>query len=182
MPNPTPEQRIAESVLALLRAKGPKAVTIESVAIHANMARTTIYRRYRDREEMLTGVMAPIADPEPPSADATPTEVLQWLLEQSRASVEAGLGFGGMAALLTEEEPWFTDTMRSLLIRHRETLARVVIERIETGALSTGLDVETLLDCMVGAYVAEKARSGEVQDGWIERASTTLRPIFTEQP
>ncbi|MCD2142071.1 TetR family transcriptional regulator [Rhodococcus pyridinivorans] len=33
--------------------EGPKAVTIEAVANVAGMARTTIYRRYRDRSEML---------------------------------------------------------------------------------------------------------------------------------
>ncbi|WP_254707578.1 TetR/AcrR family transcriptional regulator [Rhodococcus pyridinivorans] len=49
----SPEQRIADTVLLLLRTKGPKAVTIEAVANVAGMARTTIYRRYRDRSEML---------------------------------------------------------------------------------------------------------------------------------
>ncbi len=50
--NPVPrDERITAAALDLLRAKGPKAVTVEAVAARADVAKTTIYRRYRDRQE-----------------------------------------------------------------------------------------------------------------------------------
>lgn len=174
----SPEQRIATAVLDLLRSKGPKAVTIEAVATHTGMARTTIYRRYRDRDEMLTAVMSPITQPSPPAPDAAPARVLRWVVEQSLSSIEDGIGFGGMAALVTEDEPWFTDLMRSLLVQHRGTLTDVLHQHISTGNVRADLDVETFLDCIVGAYFVERARSGEVRRDWVERVVRTQLPTF----
>ena len=56
--NPVPrDERITAAALELLRAKGPKAVTVEAVAARADVAKTTIYRRYRDRQEMLAAAL-----------------------------------------------------------------------------------------------------------------------------
>lgn len=174
----TPEERIAAAVLELLRRKGPRAVTIEAVAAHTGMARTTIYRRYRDRDEMLTAVMEPIAQPSPPAPDATAQQVLTWLTEQSLRSVDGGVGFGGLAALVTDADPAFTDLIRSVLVRHRRTLTEVVRRHIARGTVRTDLDVETFLDCIVGAYFAERARSGGIAADWNERVAQTLLPAF----
>nr|WP_271213721.1 TetR/AcrR family transcriptional regulator [Rhodococcus wratislaviensis]GLK40936.1 hypothetical protein GCM10017611_78110 [Rhodococcus wratislaviensis] len=174
----SPEQRIASAVLDLLRSRGPKAVTIEAVATRTGMARTTIYRRYRDRNEMLTAAMAPITQPTPPGPDVPPSQVLRWVVEQSLGSIEDGIGFGGMAALVTEDEPWFTELMRSLLVQHRSTLAHVLHRHITAGQIRGDLDAETFLDCIVGAYVAERARSGAVESDWIDRVIRTLLPAF----
>ena len=58
-PNPASrDQRITAAALELLRTKGPKAVTVEAVAARADVAKTTIYRRYRDRQQMLTAALA----------------------------------------------------------------------------------------------------------------------------
>ncbi|UQB73392.1 TetR/AcrR family transcriptional regulator [Rhodococcus ruber] len=176
----TPEERIADAVLELLRRKGPKAVTIEAVAAHTGMARTTIYRRYRDRDEMLTAVMEPIAQPSPPDPDATAHEVLMWLAEQSLRSVDGGVGFGGLAALVTDADPAFTGLIRSVLVRHRSTLTEVVRHHISRGIVRADLDVETFLDCIVGAYCAERARSGDIDADWNERVALTLLPAFVQ--
>jgi len=174
----SPEQRIASAVLDLLRSRGPKAVTIEAVATRTGMARTTIYRRYRDRDEMLTAAMAPITQPTPPGPDVPTTQVLRWVVEQSLGSIKDGIGFGGMAALVTEDEPWFTELMRSLLVQHRNTLAHVLHQHITAGQIRGDLDAETFLDCIVGAYFTERARSGKVESDWIDRVIRTLLPAF----
>ena len=175
-----PEERIAGAVVDLLRSRGPRAVTIEAVAARTGMARTTIYRRYRDRDEMLTAAMAPITQPTPPGPDEPPSRVLRWVIEQSRRAVEDGIGFGGMAALVTEDEPWFTELMRSLLVQHRSSLAHVLQQRITAGQIRGDLEVETFLDLIVGAYVAERARSGTVESDWTDRVTHSLLPAFAQ--
>ena len=66
-PNPvTRDQRITAAALELLRTKGPKAVTVEAVALLADVAKTTVYRRYRDRQEMLTAALASLTQPPAP--------------------------------------------------------------------------------------------------------------------
>ena len=41
------------------------------------------------------------------------------------------------------------------------------------------LDVDTVLDCIVGAYLAERARRGPVKRGWADRILHTLWPVLT---
>ena len=86
------------------------------------------------------------------------------------------------AALLTEEDPDFTALIRSLLVQHRSALANVVRDALLAGEVREDLDVETMMDCIVGAYLAERARSGAVQPGWAQRVLRTLWPAVTPTP
>ena len=172
---------ITAAVLDLLRTKGPKAVNVEAVAAHAGVAKTTIYRRYRNREEMIAAALTSLTSPPPPPEQPTPEALLQWLIEQSVNAIEGGIGLGGIAALLTDEVTTFTELIRALLVEHRAALARELHDAADPAELRD-LDIETLLDCIVGAYLAERARRGTVEPGWTQRVLHCLRPAFTEQP
>ena len=60
------DQRISAAALDLLRTKGPAAVTVEAVVARSGVAKTTIYRRYRNRNDMLTAALASITQPPSP--------------------------------------------------------------------------------------------------------------------
>ncbi|HEX2214996.1 MAG TPA: TetR family transcriptional regulator, partial [Mycobacterium sp.] len=60
---------ITDATLALLRTKGPKSVTVEAVAARSGIAKTTIYRRHRDRRDMLAVALARVTSPEPLGAE-----------------------------------------------------------------------------------------------------------------
>lgn len=172
------ERRIAEGALALLRSKGPTAVTIEAVSTLTGMARTTIYRRYKDRNEMLAAAVEPITEPDAPAPSSDSAALLLWLVEQSLRSVDPGIGLGGIAALLTDADPEFTELIRSVLLRHRASLAQVVRERMDSGDVRADLEVEVFLDSIIGAYFAEQARTGAVADDWAEGVARTLLAAF----
>ena len=171
---------ITAAVLDLLRTKGPKAVNVEAVAAHAGVAKTTIYRRYRNREEMIAAALTSLTSPPPPPEQPSLDALLQWLIEQSVNAIEGGIGLGGIAALLTDEDTTFTELIRALLVEHRAALARELHDAADPAELRD-LDIETLLDCIVGAYLAERARRGTVEPGWTQRVLHCLRPAFTEQ-
>lgn len=65
------EQAILEATAALIRDVGPAAVTIEQVAERSEVARSTIYRRWSDIDELLLDACAPITrfTPEPLTGD-----------------------------------------------------------------------------------------------------------------
>jgi AcrR family transcriptional regulator len=176
------DERITTAALDLLWTKGPRAVTVEAVAARAGVAKTTIYRRYRDREDMLAAALTSLTQPTPPADDSALLPILEWLVEQSLNAIDEGIGVGGVAALLTEEDPDFTELIRSLLVEHRNGLANVVRDPSLGYEVREDLDVETMLDCIVGAYLAERARSGVVQPGWAQRVLRTLWPAFTPTP
>lgn len=173
---------ILAAVLDLLRTKGPSAVNVEAVAARAGVAKTTIYRRYRNREEMTAAALSSLTSPPPPPDQSSPQAILQWLIEQSVNAIEAGIGVGGVAALLTDEDTTFTELIRALLVEHRAALATEIDNAAGPAQLRDDLDIDTLLDCIVGAYIAQRARRGVVEPGWAQRILHSLWPAFTEQP
>ena len=120
------DEAITAAVIDLLRTKGPKAVNVEAVAEHAGVAKTTIYRRYRDREEMIAAALTLLTSPPPPPDGSARQPMLQWVIEQSFNAIESGIGLGGVAALLTDDDTSFTALIRALLVEHRAALATVV--------------------------------------------------------
>ena len=52
------DAKIAAATLEVLRTRGPRAVTVEAVTAHSGIAKTTIYRRYSDRRDMLAAALA----------------------------------------------------------------------------------------------------------------------------
>jgi AcrR family transcriptional regulator len=173
---------ISAAVLDLLRTKGPSSVNVEAVAARAGVAKTTISRRYRNREEMTAAALSSLTSPPPPPEQGSTQAILQWLIEQSVNAIEAGIGVGGVAALLTDEDTPFTKLIRTLLVDHRAALASEIDNAAERAQFRDDLDIDTLLDCIVGAYLAERARRGVVEPGWVQRILRSLWPAFTEQP
>jgi len=160
---------IAGTARDLLRAKGPRSVTVEAVAARSGIAKTTIYRRHRDRREMLSAALTEIVTPAPLKPDAEASEVLRWVIANAVATVEQGIGFGGYAALLTDDDPEFTTLFRRVLRKQRAELEAVIDTGAGDGSLRADVDAATFIDAVVGAYTAERARTGRVAAGWEQR-------------
>ncbi len=116
------DDSIADATLALLRTKGPRSVTVEAVAARSGIAKTTIYRRYSDRRDMLAAALSRVTTPEPLAVDAQPADRLRWLIHDAVKTIEVGIGFGGLAAMLTDDDPDFTKLFRRILARQRAEL------------------------------------------------------------
>ncbi|WP_158168266.1 TetR/AcrR family transcriptional regulator [Mycolicibacterium smegmatis] len=171
------EDGIAESTLHLLRSGGPRAVTVEAVTAHSGIAKTTIYRRHHNRREMLAAALSGLATTEPldPAADAP--DRLRWVIAQAIGTIEGGIGIGGLAALCTEDDPEFNTLFRRILVEQRAALAAVIDAAKADGSMRDDVDAQTLIDAVVGAYIAESARTGAVADGWQERLFALFWPI-----
>lgn len=163
------EDGIAESTLYLLRAGGPRAVTVEAVAAHSGIAKTTIYRRHRDRREMLAAAMSRLAALAPIDLAADAPERLRWFIRHAVEAVDGGIGFGGFASLLTGEDPEFSALFRQVLVDQRAKLATVIDASKADGSMRADIETETLIDAVVGAHIAERARTGGLADDWQQR-------------
>lgn len=169
--------KIVTAALELLRTKGPSGVTIEAVAAHSGVARTTIYRRYRNRDEMLTAALVAVGTPPGLDDELSGEQRLRWVVRHAASMVSDGIGFGGMAALITDADPAFTEIFRTVLSTHRADLARVIDDGKGRGVVATTVDPDTLVDGIVGTLVAERARSGSVGDDWEDRVVAMFAPI-----
>jgi AcrR family transcriptional regulator len=182
------EDGIADSTLHLLRTGGPRAVTVEAVAGHSGIAKTTIYRRHPNRRDMLSSALSRVASPTPLDAGTGAADQLRWLIDHAVEAVECGIGLGGVAALLTEDDPEFTTVFRQILVEQRAKLSAVVETAKANGLMRNEIDTPTLIDAIVGAYIAAHSRTGRVADGWRQRLFElfwpAVRPITdtTETP
>ena len=170
------EDGIAESTLHLLRTGGPRAVTVEAVAAHSGIAKTTIYRRHPNRRDMLSSALSQVASPTPLDPQTDAPDRLRWLIDNAIDTIDDGVGFGGLSAMLTEDDPEFTTVFRQILLDQRAKLAAAIDTGKADGSMRGDIDTEALIDAVVGAYIAEQARTGRIADGWEERLFSLFWP------
>ena len=67
--SPEIDARLIAATLSLLREAGPEAVNIQAVAERSGVAKTTIYRRYSNRDAMLrAAIESAVTPPSDPQA------------------------------------------------------------------------------------------------------------------
>lgn len=168
------DQRLHETVLQLLREGGPSAVTMDGVASRSGVAKTTIYRRHSNRSELLTTVLEnAVSAPEVPR-DGSVRDKIRFALRQAWHQMDDVLGPGGLAALVANSDPEFTDLFRAALRPHVDMLVSRMREDIDAGLLRPALDADGVVSLMIGAYFGELVRHGEVEPDWLDRTIELL--------
>ena len=143
----------------------------------SGVAKTTIYRRHSDRRDMLSAALTRVTAPEPLAPDTDAAGRLQWVIREAVKAIEDGIGFGGFAALLTDDDPEFSTLFRRILLRQRAELEAVIDAGGKDGVFRDGIDGATLIDAIVGAHIAERARTGKVTRGWEKRLFDLFWPV-----
>lgn len=168
------DRSIHEAALALLREGGPAAVTVEAVSARSGVAKTTIYRRYADREAVLRGALAEaIGTPgEPPGT--SPRERIQWALDQVWHQMDEVLGKGGLSAIVQDTDPRFTALFRGILTPYNDALIDLMRSDMAASKLRADLEPDTVVSLLIGAYLGELVRRGQVDDDF----STSLLDLI----
>lgn len=171
---PEVDDRIRSAASDLLRDGGPGAVTIDAVSNVSGVARTTIYRRFRSREEVLATILDEIVEEpfEPP--DKSLEGQLRWALERARILLEEGLGRGGTAAVLADTDPEFTEALQQRLHTALATLREGIAAGATLGRLAAEVDPDALVGAVFGAYLAEVLQYGVPRPGWEDRTVALL--------
>jgi len=174
------DKRLESAVLALLREGGPAAVTMEGVAARSGVAKTSIYRRHGNRGELLTAVLTDaIGVPEVPH-EGTVRDKIRFALEQAWRQMGEILGPGGLAAIVGNSDPEFTELFRAALRPYADTLVRRIRKDSREGRLRPGLDADGVVSLMIGAYLGELVRRGRVAPGWLDRSMEMIWAAMTQ--
>ncbi|MFC8428930.1 TetR/AcrR family transcriptional regulator [Streptomyces sp. NPDC057253] len=169
------------AALALLRERGPQGVTVEAVAQYSGSAKTTIYRRYKDRYELLRSSLAFVENIPEPEAGLPVREKLNYLLRQFRHGLEEVVGLRALVALLHgDEDPEFTRAFRETILRPRlETILATLREGVADGELRADADYETVVSMMAGSYIARYAvRGTPPPPDWVDSVLDTIWPAI----
>lgn len=175
------DQLLESAVLTLLHDGGPGAVTVERVAEKSGVAKTSIYRRHANRNELLTAVLSnAIGVPQVPR-EGTVRDKIRFALGQAWRQMADVLGPGGLAAIVGNSDPEFTELFRAALRPFDESLVKRIDDDSRAGLLRPGLDADGIVSLMIGAYLGELVRSGEVAPDWLERSMAMFWAVMANQ-
>jgi AcrR family transcriptional regulator len=149
------KQAILAATRELLAEGDVDALTIEAVAARSGVAKTTIYRRWRDKWELaLDAVMLDLLAgfAEPVDVGDTRKELLTFTqaVVKSLASVPTGPAMQGLTSRIATD-PELGRVYREEAVGFRRAQLRPVIERgIERGDLRPDADVALVHELLVG--------------------------------
>jgi AcrR family transcriptional regulator len=175
---PETDDAIVRAALELIREAGPEAVNVAAIASRAGLARTTIYRRYRNREELLRVALEHVTARGEPPTHADVGDKVDWVLARTEEVLDHGIGLGGVASVLVGDDPAFGAELRRAL----EEALRPVKDQIDVdrqqGRLAEHVDADALVTLLLGSYLAETLLRGTpTDDRWREKVTDLLRPL-----
>ena len=157
-------QAILAAVIELLGEQGLNGLTIEAVAARAGVGKTTIYRRWGHKNDLIVEAIEQLRPP----TDALPDTGsllgdLNMMVAVQRERLEASRLPRIMPRVLSEamEDPELhAAIVTRAVVPIREALARMLQRGIDRGELRDDLDVETTVDVLHAIPVYKLLLSG----------------------
>jgi len=176
------DERLMRAAGELLREKGPVGVTIEAVASRSGVARTTIYRRFDSRRQLIEAAIDPLVDRPLPPSGLVLEEKVRWVLEQVAELFETDLGRGAVSAIVSDSDPDFTGALRQAVEWRLEGLREQIAADRDAGRVARHVEPEAVIGLLFGAYLGEVLRHGEPGRGWTDDTVGLLTKALEARP
>jgi AcrR family transcriptional regulator len=156
--DPAADRAILESTLALLgEGCSFSALSMELVAQRASVARATIYRRWRNKEELVLAALGSLDLPIPPLVGLSLRDKLVSLVDQIRHRGQDTNLHRLLAGLLGEavRHPQLVERFEdSVTAARRDALRQALRSGIDSGELRPGLDVDLAIELLTGPMLS----------------------------
>lgn len=137
----------------VLRREGLGGATIEAIAAEAGVARSTLYRNWSTRDEVLAAAFDDAINP-PTAADPTRPvrDQLQRVLEAMATALSRSDWGRTLPAVVAaiDAEPALADRYGRLTEERRTALAALLRSAVNRGELPAALPVDEFIDALVG--------------------------------
>jgi AcrR family transcriptional regulator len=145
------ERAIIDAAEELIAAGGVEGLTIEGVAARSGVAKTTIYRRWRDKDELALAILvertATLSPP--PDVGDTRKELLRFLKTAKRVIRPGGVAQGLASGIATQ--PHLGRTYRERIVDVRRAELKTVIDRgVARGDFRPNIDVWVAHELLIG--------------------------------
>ena len=172
------DDRILRTALDILKERGPLAVNIESVSAEAGIAKTTIYRRYDDRDALLKAAINSAKIEVDIPSDLSTYDTFRWLLHEASELADNVVGRGTAAAMLIIEDPESIALLREMIKVRASRLSALVRSRVDAGDLRSDLDLGLVATILLGAVLGQVIRGGDTDEEWADDVLRLLWPAF----
>lgn len=177
------EKAALSAALEQLAAGGVKGLTIEGVAARTGIAKTTLYRRWRSKEDLALAVLLEMAQmaTSAPTGDDIRAGLVSYLNAVITILRDSLLGrvMQGLASDLATD-PEMADAFRREVIALRQRhLAERVQQGVATGQLRPDVDLALMQELLFGPVYYRLLLSGEpLSEDLAERVVDAVLPAF----
>ena len=145
------ERAILDATLRMIATHGVGGTTIEGIAAEAGVGKTTIYRRWPSKNDLIVGAISELAPPgDPPDTGSMAGDMAALAeLQQQRLAATGLLVIVPRVLAESMGDPELHQGFLDTVVNPLRGLLRLFIERgIERGELRPDLDVEALVDLL----------------------------------
>lgn len=155
------DRRIVNAVLTLA-ATQTRPISIQSVSDTSGVAKTTIYRRYRNSEELTARMMTALAALIPRSLALEPSHGnIAVLLARFVQALDDHVDIRLLGLIIASDSPLVRQLKESIVIPTRRAGARFFRAGMDAGVFRRDVDIDVLMDNIIGSLVVASATAGE---------------------
>ena len=145
------EDAILDATLELLSAGGYRDVTVEAIALRAGASKSTIYRRWPTKENLVIAAFARSPLLHAPARGDVCAQLSATIAQFARYMQETPLG-AVLPVLVAERgrNPALDQALQPLVRQRREPLGDIITAAIARGELPPGIDIELTQDLLMG--------------------------------
>ena len=171
--DPEADRAILQATIELLGEIGFSAMSIEGVAARSGVAKTTIYRRFDSKLELVLNAMnRSLAIDEIPDTGSLRGDIRAMMLERGGMLILGGRGAAIIGTLLVERErnPKLLEPFRRLILEPRLRQLRHITERaIQRGEIRAEADYKFVGASLFGSIVVSTLTGEEIDEEAVER-------------
>jgi AcrR family transcriptional regulator len=163
---------ITEAALRQLAEHGYARMSMESIASEAGVARATVYRRFRDKADLITAAIATRAGGPPPGEPSHDprSDLIAYLEEFDGRFGEDCVEVIG-TLLGSREERGALALHRQRVIAPRMAYARSLLARAQDlGQLAAEIDIDLSIEMLAGSVFARRVSGVSSTADWARRA------------
>ena len=149
---------ILTAALDLLGEVGYGGLTIEAVAARAGVGKSTIYRHWTGKLELVEDAIRTLKAAIVLPVEGTVRERVTELLRQLACNLTDSTWSTCLPAIIdaAERDPEVCNLHRRLAMERRELLVGLLAEGVETGEVPSGIDLGILAECLVGPILVRR--------------------------
>ena len=169
--DPEVDRAIVRETLKALADQGYQGMSIEGVAEAAGVGKTTIYRRYASKVELVVAALSTIRQSAEPLPDTGSLRAdLAGLMTQAHRILQRG--FSLMGAVLVEEHrnPELLELVRERILRPRRDEAMAMLQRAaDRGEIRPDIAPEAAVHAIVGSMFLRHLLGILPSEEWIHQ-------------
>lgn len=172
------DRKIIDAVIVIIQDDGVDAVTIDEVVERSGVAKTTIYRRYANRYELLAEASKELVPDRYVRTDYTFEGVVE-TLDEFRRIYDEHIGWWATARALATDSEFVADFREKIMETRFDSVYYYLRQGVKLGHFRKDINEAMVRQVTVGAMIYSSSREGVLSEDWARELVTILWPYLT---